>query len=287
MILGIDIGNSNTKVSNMTMFESKVSNASTLNESDILKVNGKIIYLGEGEYDTTYRKVEKENYLDLLYGAIGLNTTDINNYIVLGLPIGQYTEDRNKLEQLVMCNANKRIEVNGIGKTICIKGVDILPEGVATVPGAYEGIVVDIGGRTTDCCIIENKLNKRKIINPNSIPKGTQNLYNDFIKVINSKYGLNLIQRDAERIIKHGLKIDGRQVDIKQAIDVFKEFIEGLINDLRVEYSLSTYDITFTGGGSSLLSKPINNRINNCVIQENSVYANALAYKRKGDLIWK
>ncbi|HEY8804806.1 MAG TPA: hypothetical protein VIM42_06820 [Clostridium sp.] len=47
------------------------------------------------------------------------------------------------------------------------------------VGSEFNGIIVDIGGRTTDIALLEN----RKAKKPYSLPIGTLNLYWDFIKI--------------------------------------------------------------------------------------------------------
>lgn len=127
----------------------------------------------------------------------------------------------------------------------------------------------------------------KKVHNPQSIAKGTLNLYSDFIKAINSRYILDLDINDADRIIKSGLKIYGEPVDIQFAIAGFKEFVNSLVNLLTLEYKISTQPISLIGGGAQLLYNPIKNRIPNARLIENSFYANAIGFKRVGCMLWQ
>ena len=52
---------------------------------------------------------------------------------------------------MVLANRNKTIRINDVEKQIIIEDVEVFPEGVVTLPDDYEGICIDIGGRTTDC----------------------------------------------------------------------------------------------------------------------------------------
>jgi plasmid segregation protein ParM len=279
MILGYDGGSSMSKNSKGIIIESKVSKVESLNSSDSLILDGTKYFLGEGEYDTNYRKIEKLNYLPLLFGSLALTTKDTFNQIAVGLPISQYKEDKESLKNLILTNREKWLTINGEDKHLIIEDVAVFPEGALTVSDTFEGIVVDIGGRTTDICSIEFRNNKRKILNLLSYPRGTQNLYSDFIKSLNNKEGLDLKDTDIERILKNGLKIYGQPIEINFALEVFKEFIDDLISKLQIEYSLKTYDVSLVGGGAELLYKSIKKRVPNCNLIENSLFANAIAYE--------
>jgi plasmid segregation protein ParM len=112
-ILGIDIGNCTTKTSTGIIFNSKITEIEPMGKADMLSMDKKTYWLGEGDYDTTYRKVDKQSYLKLLYGAIGLSEQSsnkiINNCIVLGLPLSQFKQDKMSLVNMVLANREKSI----------------------------------------------------------------------------------------------------------------------------------------------------------------------------------
>lgn len=286
MILGIDVGNSFTKSSEGVSFESKTTQIKPFSNFDGLKIGGEKIYLGTGNRDTNYRKIEKDNYINLLFGALALSTREKFNKVVVGLPISQFQEDKAELTNKIILNRKQDIEINGVSRSLIIDDVEVAPEGVVSIKNDFEGIVLDIGGRTTDTCIVTSNNGRRKIEHPLTQPTGILNLNNDFISLINSKFGLDLKEDDAERIIKKGLKIYGVQQDIRFAINVFKEYVETLINLLQVEYSLKTHDIALVGGGSATLYKPIQKRLANATLVENFFFANAKGYKNLGRGVW-
>lgn len=288
MIIGVDIGSFATKTSKMINFESKVSSIGNLvmNEYEFI-LNGEKYFIEEGTNETEYRKILRNNYMKLLYSALVLSKCDRNVELVLGLPISQYREDKDQLIEMICKTPILRGEVNGNKEDYFIKKVDVYPEGVGAVPSGFTGIVVDIGGRTTDTCLITQHNNKRKIDLPGSEPFGTIGLYSNFIAAINSKYGLDLKINDAERMLRNGLKLDGKPTDILFAKQIFFNFIDDLINKLQVDYSLKTNDIMFTGGGSLLLEGIIKKRLPAATIAKNGVFANALAFERFGEEIWR
>ena len=155
--------------------------------------------------------------------------------MVVGLPLIQYQEDKEYL-------------INRILQSKLVDDVEVVPEGVLTVPGEYEGMVIDIGGRTTDICMLVNENGIRKVRKPISIPKGALNLENEFINRINKTYGLDLTQLDAERIIKNGLFIYGKQQPVD--IEIFKDFVEDIVRKIQIDYSIKTNNVVIVGGGS-------------------------------------
>lgn len=282
-ILGVDIGNFNTNTSNGVIFQSKASKVSNLLGSKYsCSLFNEEYKLGEGDFDNEFRKVNKDNYLELLFGALALSNCDRNVDLVLGLPISQYRADRDILINKINEHYHLKGTLNSEQYEFYITDVEVYPEGIASVDKYYNGIVVDIGGRTTDCCLIGN----HKVQHPLSIPKGTLNLYNDFINAINNKYSLDLTTNDVDRLLRQGLKIEGERVDIKFAKDIFKDFVKNLVSQLKVEYSLKTFDVTFTGGGSLLLEGIITNILPYAEILENSLFANAYGFKRIGEEMW-
>lgn len=288
MIKGIDIGNSITKDEKGYNFASKVTSIENILGSRYkCELNGEIYYVGEGEYDTTYRKIEKDNYIKLLFAMLSISGALKNVQLMLGLPLSQYKNDKKILIDKVRENFLLQGSLNGVDKTFIIEDVEVYPEGIASLPDGYEGVLVDIGGLTTDCCMVTNINNRLKIEKPISLPIGTLNLYADFINLINNKLGLDLKDKDANRIIKNGLSIRGEKQNINFAINVFKEYLENLIRQLNLQYSLETNRVTFTGGGSLLLSKPISKRIPYAEIQDDALFSNAKGFYKEGCRLWQ
>ena len=276
MILGVDVGNYATKSSKGVIFESKVSKMNKeLSDKGKMNLKGKRYFIGQGSFDGEFRKISKPTYIQLLYAALCKSTSNKEIELALGLPLSQYKEDKENLKSLIM--GNYHLEGD---KEFYITHVEIYPEGVVCTDNRYEGIVVDIGGRTTDVCFIEQLNGRRKVINPISIPKGTINLENEFINALNSKYGIDLKINDFKRILKNGLCFYGKQQDITFAIDIFKDYLEDLIKEIDIEYNVKLNNIAFGGGGTITLAKPILKRLPHAEILNDAVFGNAKAYER-------
>ena len=289
-ILGVDVGNATTVTNTGVIIDSKTSKIKPITSCNKLEMDNEVVYVGEGEYDTTYRKLEKDTYLQLLYTAIALSTKSrtVSNQIVLGLPLSQYNEDREALIQKVLSNNDKWININDTERHIIIDDVEVFPEGVFTVDDDYQGIVIDIGGRTTDCALIEVVRGKKKILDPISIPTGTINLYDKFIDSLNMELGLDLKLRDAERILESGLILDGTKVNIDFAKRFIEEYSENLYRQLQLKYSLKTNIVTLSGGGADLVYNHLASKLGQGLIKQiDSIKANAKNFYEVGVSIFE
>lgn len=282
MIIGVDLGNYTVKVSTGNSFPSKCSKVPGIIGSKPFATDEGIIYIGEGSFDTEYRKVKKEHIRQMfLYAAASTGVQNIR--AVVGLPLSQYHTDKDNLKALLLSRRVNDVLMNNKPQKVILDDLEVYPEGLGAIyGGGFDGVIIDCGGRTTDCCEVQNG----KVSNPFSLPKGTLNLDSDFIKSINSA-GLDLKPEDAGRILQHGLKIDGKPVNIEGAIDVFRQFVNDLVGRLQIEYSIRTRDVLLIGGGCSLLYQAIQKRIPAAQIIGNPVFANAYGFKRLGDDLWQ
>lgn len=289
MILGIDIGNYATKDNFGNNFKSKVSCIpDTLGNKYCITLAGENYYLGTGEFDTEYRKINKKSYLKLLYGIMSLSSKEEVNDIdlALGLPIGQYHKDKESLRKLIIENQYMSGCFNNKKKTFIISNVTVCLEGLAAVPKNFEGIIIDIGGRTTDAGVIYYEHSDRKVESALSLPVGTLNLYSDFIKTINNIHGLDLKLKDSERIIRKGLEIEGKVVDLRNEMNIFREYLDDLVSNLNIQYSLKTNKVACTGGGSIVFKSALKKRIPHIILSNNPRFDNVIGFYRKGVELW-
>ena len=101
MIIGVDLGNYAVKTSEGVHFLSKFIESNGFYGNEII-YDGKAIVVGEGEFQTDYKKSMKENTLPLLYSALALSSKDEQCFqVVLGLPIQQYKNNKAELIKLV------------------------------------------------------------------------------------------------------------------------------------------------------------------------------------------
>ena len=287
MILGLDIGSKNCKSNKKIIFDSSVLEGDEISKDGIkLILNNKHYIIGSdyGLKNMDINKASRDNSLPLLYTLIGMSvvSTEVENYIVVGLPIGQYLKKRRDYRDYILDNAIANFKLNNVNRSIIIKDWIVRPEGLSSVANDYNGIVLDIGGRTIDICLIINK----KIIKPTSIPNGTLNLYSNIIDAINNEYSLDLMLTDAERIIENGLTIYGEKQNTSIVNDCINIYIKDIVNKLKLEYSLSTHNLLCVGGGSKTLFKYIKKEIPHAGIVEDPLFSNAIGFARIGEAFW-
>lgn len=276
MKIGIDLGNSNLKSHRGVLIPSKIKQGKYINKSVEVVHERKIWTIGEGNREVEINKAKKENNLLFLYTMIALSSQDIENEVAVGLPIGQYQEQREQYREYILNNSYTDIVLNGEKRIINITNCKVCAEGLASVPSGYEGIILDIGGKTTDIVEIRDK----RILNPVSKAKGTLNLYSNIVNSINSKYSLDLVEDDAERIIKNGLFLDGEQQNIDFIYNILSTFTDDIVNTLKLEYSLRTNKLLLIGGGGELFYNAIKKRAKQAVLIDDSIFSNAKGFRR-------
>ena len=293
-VIGVDLGNRTVEAvsqwtyDNPIVFDSKTTKIKPLmTKCHEIEIDNKKYYVGEGKLDTEYRKVDKKNYITMLYTAISLATKSPNVKLVLGLPIGQIQEDASELINLVMSNSNKTVKINGNQMTINIQDIEVMPEGVCTKEDTYNGIIIDIGAGTTDCAIMSTVRGCRKIKKPISIPRGINTFYQEVADRLNEEYtriGLDLDMEDVEEILDNGFfEYEGDKYKV-DSYSLYTEFAEDIIGKLRAaKYPLKNKLVSITGGGSIAPYQAFRDIIGkNCELQDDPLIANARNYYEIG-----
>ena len=240
MIIGVDLGNYAVKTSEGVHFLSKFIESNGFYGNEII-YDGKAIVVGEGEFQTDYKKSMKENTLPLLYSALALSSKDEQCFqVVLGLPIQQYKNNKAELIKLVEENRAKTVEANGKKRDIFITDITIAPEGASAYYnlskenkrsiGKKQLVIVDIGGRTTDVCLFKDKQIKQY----KTIPGGMLNIYNDIVTTINEVYSQNFDLEDGEEVLKDGLFLEGENKDVSFIKSILKKQFDSIFKELQL-----------------------------------------------------
>ena len=292
MIIGIDLGNYAVKTSTGVHFLSKFIESNGFYGNEII-YDGKAIVVGEGEFQTDYKKSMKENTLPLLYSALALSSKDEQCFqVVLGLPIQQYKNNKSELIKLVEENRAKTVEVNGKKRDIFITDITIAPEGASAyynLPkelkrkiGKKQLVVVDIGGRTTDVCLFKDK----KIKQYTTIPGGMLNIYGNIVSTINEIYSQNFDLEDGEEVLRDGLFLDGEYKDISFVKSILKKQFDSIFKELQLNFNVDKGYLLLTGGGATTFKKPFNKRLNNVIVSEDNIFDKVKGFKRVGEQLW-
>ena len=152
-------------------------------------------------------------------------------------------------------------------------------------------MVVDVGYKTTDIVTMEN--GKYVETMSDQLNQGVNQMHNECIKLIFSKYNIKKEMKEIDNIIRDGYLFYNKQdIDIsdivqKASIPFAEDIIDNLINISNDQLgALST--IILTGGGSSLIYDYINKQLNdntNVVLMDNSEFSNARGYYKYGLLL--
>jgi len=286
LILGVDIGNYSTKVYPNVLFKSSVETNENIMGSKIkLEINNETFYIGESNIETMLNKANKDNIIPLLVTAILQASADTFNSVVVGLPVGQYKEHKDRLKERIMNYKYKNLKLNGIDRNLVIRECEVYPESLATYYALNwkdDCIIIDIGGRTTDICYIRNG----KLVNNSTLAVGTLNIYSDISKYLNNKYALNIDYEYAEKIIQRGfLKVDNNNVDLDFIKEILKNNFFKINKELELNYPVSTEKIILTGGGGKLFENAFKKRYNT-KLPDDYLFSNALGFKKIGEVLW-
>lgn len=293
MLIGLDLGNFGVNTSENDFFYSRISDISDFSEENKINYEGTDLYIGNGEFSTDWNKSKKENTLPLLFSALARSGKENFFQVVLGLPIQQFKENKDSFKNYIEENRGKTIIYKGSKREIIISDVLIAPEGAAAyynlateqkqLIGNKPLIIVDIGGRTTDVCLFENK--KIKLVR--TIPVGMLNIYEDIVTYINTKYTENYKLEDGEVILKEGLFLKGKQQDIEFIKPILQRHFNSIYKDLQLNFNTSKGYVLLTGGGSITFKQAFKNRLENLIISRDPVFDNAKGFKRLGESIWQ
>lgn len=278
-ILAVDLGNYNIKTSSGIIFSSKFTTEKQIDREseDIIEIGGIEYTIGKGNFEFEFDKTKKI-YLPLLLAAIVKSTKDKEIDLVLGCPLVQVAKKDDFVTEL--SNKSFSFKYNGKITTIAINKVAVVPEGFSsfyTLPKHIRDgrtLIIDIGGRTVNAAsFIKGKLEKT-----DTITTGILDLYN-IIKTKENAKGKNLTVEDIESLIE-----ENRIFDIEsEKID----FIKGILNDLKLKFDTSLYDVWFTGGGTVVLKDIITRKIKRANIVDNALFSNVNGNKAIAQVKWR
>lgn len=288
MIIGVDLGNYAVKTSEKVSFLSKITQEESFLNEDEININGTDYFIGRGEFSTDWVKSKKNNTLPMLFTAIYKSSNETVNQIVVGLPIQQYKNDKDKIKRLI--ENNRCANVNG--NQIVISDVAVAPEGASAIYnmdsnlkesiGKKQLIIVDIGGRTTDITMFFNN----KIQDIKTIPVGALNIYQDIVNYINTKYNQSFILEDGEIVLEDGLFLDGERKDISFITPILKKYFNSIYKELQLKFNLNKGFVYLTGGGSNIYKIAFKNRLNNVIMSKEPVFDNVIGFERVGEQLW-
>ncbi|MBE6054286.1 MAG: ParM/StbA family protein [Clostridium sartagoforme] len=274
----VDLGNYSIKYAgeNVGSFSSRISTLFNPNPEayDRIQIGNEITYIGIGEYDRQFSKIDK-NYLPSLLFAIteATNESDIN--LCLLLPLVQMNNSSKFINRLK--NSSFTFLVNGNPRTININKVAVLGEGFISqymIEDNKEDILIcDIGSRTINYVTIINGKTEYNYTER----LGVLDLYSNIKDIENSK-GEDFVEEDIERLIKNGrIVVDSR---------IYLDFLKLILNRIQAKVNIKNYKVYFTGGGSLMLKDYIEKNTPAKVL-ENAQFSNVLGAHKIAEIGWR
>lgn len=275
MYYAADIGNYLFKDNFRNLFPSKVSEVMSYNSNaDALKLDGKTYYIGDGEYEINAKKFEKSNYLPLLLAGICKSTTDdyVSVRLAVGLPLNQFKSCERELKSLLE-ETKHVVFFNGKSKFIDITTVNVYPEGISAyqhivddyvdIIGNRDVIVVDIGGGTTDICLIRD-YSATKLT---SLNIGTIHFYDAIKKALEQKYiDVKIDLEKVRHYVLNGFWYEGEEQDISFALSSAEYLFNKIYNELKLNYPITTEVVILMGGGCELLADSFEDVISELIV---------------------
>lgn len=218
------------------IFANKIKADSLMNITDSITVDCKETIFGTGKFDFSKEaKFQQERFIPLVCAALcKISPTEIDFNLNVGIPIHHYKKYAKDIKELINNNKNKLVTYNNVQRIINIHKVDVFPEGIAALYSLdqltidkienREVILIDIGGSTTDICLLAAaKGVNREILNFDSINFGMYNIYHDIKEHIKKVTGdENITVETAQNIIEN------KQKHFYKEKETSTEFIENI-----------------------------------------------------------
>jgi plasmid segregation protein ParM len=291
-MIGVDKGTTYTKTDQKICIKSTIrefqeNDISLQNDKLLLEMDNKKWIIGErGNYSTDLMKSQHFNTKALILTAIARSTPEecIITDIVTGLPIALYSSQKQLMKNLFQDTTNE-IRINGARKRIRIRNTEIFPEAAGAFYSQNEyrdALIIDFGGLSIDTALFKDG----KLVKYSTYSMGTMKLFSKMANKINSDYDLSKTEWDMEEILKDGLFIHGKQVDIEVDSIVIEHVME-IIERLSLEYDLkSIRNILLTGGPTDWIIKYLIHYIPQIKTMKNNQYSNAIGYGNIGRAIF-
>lgn len=292
--IGEDIGSYYAKSSEGIKFENRISSDTAILSGSAMKVkyNEQNYLIENGVFNINVNKVLNENLLVSIGTLLALSCKDVNVDLGIGLPINFYQSQKEILYNMIMENQEMRLEFNGEKKVFLIKKCIVIPEAVGvyyslssellTLIGKREVLMLDIGGKTTDMCIIDNNSTIKR---PLTKPIGMLNLYNNIANKINADYPELCVDiEDVRDILDNGLYQFDKKYELHFLDSMYELMTKEIVNYIKIQYEDYQRKVVILCGGGFILEKFFRKYIPNIIVN-NDIFANAKGFKKYLELV--
>ena len=289
--IGVDKGSAYTKTSTGFSVKSTVrelgENDLILNGSMVVELEGKKYVIGEeGNFATDLSKAEhvETKILTLFAIANSYPEEHIKTNLVVGLPIGNFSRQKEKMKKIFEDQIVK-MKVNDEKKTIIVENVAVFPEAAAVfyMQPKQTCLIIDIGGLSVDNALFEGG----NLVKHSTYSMGVMKLNTKIANELNSEYDLSLNSWSVEKIISEGLFIFGKQVQINEEKIIESHVLE-IVEKIKLEYDIKAIEnIILAGGGSFLCASFFKIHMPQLEVIENSRFSNAIGFAKIGEKMFK
>lgn len=280
-IIGLDIGYYATKDHTGRIHQSAISKKENSLANNKIQIDGVGYTVGQGNMTSEMDKTDSDINKVLTLYNLALSKAP-EPLLVVGLPVAQYETQKQKLFESIMNYNRSKVVYKRNEFKVNIIDVIVAPQGIAALyllPNLYgEYIVIDIGGGTLDIAYLEFDITGIRIIMFDTWYKGVRTVYSDIIKEVNNTHELKLSNSQAEKILRDGLYIEGTKQDLSFLKPILQEYVDNIVDEIKIKYPYRTTPIYLVGGGAELLYNPLTKRFPKVTKLPNPQFANALGY---------
>lgn len=294
-VIGVDLGNHNTKTDRKKIFRSAFEEFDYKHEilnDDVIIYNGKKYVIGKGGFDNTKVKSEKKNTIPLLLNAIyqSIESSYLNLRIIVGLPL-EHHKNKSLVKEIKDMYTGlfefKYVSGGNVVDVIYdIKEVFVFPECLGAFYSLHEDmtgrdvLLVDIGGGTVNIALFSDG----EYEDSTTIQEGTNDLYRQITARANFiNTGASF---DVEHILKFmqrgKIKWDGKIDNMEYVDEIIGKFSNEVVNKIKGKFPLyKSYEIMLSGGGVDLLKDDLSKDLKFDIIKDN-IFANAIGFYNVG-----
>ena len=290
MVRGLDVGYSHTK-DNTGYCVRSACGRGMVSIGKKLVIDGIDYQVGVGSMTSEVDKVNSElNKVCTIYNLVQSTAKDL--VLSVGLPIGQYAEQKERLKEQILAYNKCEVQYDGHRVPISISQVIVNPQGVSALYAldnfrwSGQCIVVDVGGLTVDCCLVEMSSSGIKVLDCDTWYTGMRTLYSEIIARTNNLFQLKLDNNYAEKLLREArIVVRGKCYTIEYLKPILAEYVNRLESELNLKYATETTPIYLVGGGAILLANSFQARFPDVHLVTNSQFANAIGYFRIANLL--
>ena len=234
--------------------------------------------------------------LGLYQEATGVSTIDL---LVSGLPVEEYKREASKLAFAEKLKGDFNFGFNAVQRLVRVSDSLVLPQSAGaffdfvlddageernTELASEDLLILDIGGMSTDGCIMEEGAFSQDSF---TIWEGVHEVQKELRKLISHKFSYVPQPMEVDRILRTGLlKLGGKQAGVQ---DLVQKAIEVRLPTLQDELSLHVPDfrrfsaVILCGGGAHVYTNYITEFTGvQCLTMGNAELANANGYRKYG-----